>query len=96
MLGSNPNELFTFENLNNEMKRCGNYALMLAPLIILVSQADSSEISNLDEMFDKAAEGEGTVDLITSLSGKGQQEYARRLNEVFEDIVNLGYYRKIS
>lgn len=96
LLGSNPSELFTFGNLNDEMKKYGNYALMLAPLIIQVSQAESSEISKLDEMFDKAVKGERHLELVTSLSENGQLEFDRRLNEVFEDIVNLGYYRRIN
>lgn len=82
-------------DLNDEMKRCGNYALMLAPLIIQVSQAVASEVSQLDKVIDKAVEGDGQVELVTSLSEKGQLAYDRCLNELFEDIVNLGYYRKL-
>lgn len=97
LLGSNSSQLFTFENLKDELKRFGNYALMLAPIIVQVSLADSSEISKLDEMFDKAVkEEEGHIELVTSLGEKGQLLYDRRINEVFEDIVNLGYYRKIN
>lgn len=95
LLGSDPNELFTFQNLKDEIKRCGNYALMLAPSVIQVLQADSSEISNLDEIMDEVARGERQIELTGSLGGRGQLEYDRRLNEVFEDIVRLGFYRKI-
>lgn len=95
LLGSNPNELFTLGDLTDELKRCGNYALMLAPLVLQVLQADSSEMTRLEEMYDEKAKGERQFDFITSLSEKGQTEFDRRLNEVFEDIVNLGYYRRI-
>lgn len=95
LLGSDPNELFTFQNLKDEIKRCGNYALMLAPSVIQVLQADSSEITNLDEIMDEVARGERQIELTGSLGGRGQLEYDRRLNEVFEDIVRLGFYRKI-
>lgn len=95
LLGSNPDELFTFDDLQSELKRCGNYALMLAPLLIQISQASSSEVTNLDEMCDKMAEGEDTQGLITGLSESGQLEYERRLNDVVEDVIKLGYYHKI-
>lgn len=82
LLGSDPDELFTFENLLSELKRFGVYALLMAPMLLQVSLAHSNEISNMDEMFDKVAEGESTIDLVTSLSNERQSEYDRRLNEV--------------
>lgn len=94
-LGSNPDELFTLDNLKDELKRCGNYAFLLAPMLISVSLADSSEISNLDEMCDKIADGERRHELITGLSDKAQLEYEQRLNDTVEDLVKLGYYQKI-
>lgn len=96
LLGSDPDELFTFENLKDDLKRCGNYALIMAPCLLQISLAESSEISNLDEMFDKAADGEATLDIITGLSENGQQEFDRRIGEVFEDVVRLGYYRQVN
>lgn len=99
LLGSNPNELFTFENLKAELKRCGNYALIMAPILLQISQADSSEITKLDEVFDKATTGaendDDKIDLITGLSDKGQLEFQRRLGDVFTDVIRFGYYRKI-
>ncbi|XP_055321909.1 uncharacterized protein LOC129577979 [Sitodiplosis mosellana] len=95
LLGSNPDELFTFDDLQSELKRCGNYALMLAPMLIQISQANSSEVTNLDEMCDKMAEGENANQgLVTGLTEHGQAEYERRLNDVVEDVVRLGYYHK--
>lgn len=68
----------------------------MAPCLLQISLAESSEISNLDEMFDKAADGEATLDIITGLSENGQQEFDRRIGEVFEDVVRLGYYRQVN
>lgn len=92
LLGSDPDKLFTFKNLEDELKKCGNYAMMLAPLTIGIPQADSSEERDLSEMFDNAAGKEkGNIDLFNGLSGEGQYEYDRRINELFTDIVRLGY-----
>lgn len=92
LLGSDADKLFTYDDLLGELKRCGVYALLMAPILLQISQADSSEIPNLDEMCDKVAEGDSNIALITSLSAKGQLECDRRLNEVFEDVIELGYY----
>lgn len=95
LLGSNPDELFTLNDLKDELRICGNYALLLAPMLISVSLADSSEISNLDEMCDKIAEGETRHELITGLNEQAQFEYDQRLNDVVDDLIELGYYQKI-
>lgn len=96
LLGSNPDDLFSMDDLRDELKRCGNYAFLLAPMLISVSMADSSDISNLDEMCDKIAEGERRHELITGLNEKAQIEYEQRLNDAIEDLVRLGYYQKIN
>lgn len=92
-LGSNPDQLFTYEDLLNELKRCGVYALLMCPMLLQVVLAESSEIPNLDEMFDKVADGEAQLDIVNELGAEGQLEYDRRLNEVFEDVIKLGYYQ---
>lgn len=93
LLGSDPNKLFTLDDLKDEMKRCGNYALLMGPIAMQFSLADS--VPNLDEMFNKTAEGSNAhTDLITGLNDKAQLQFDQRLNDFLEDILRLGYYRK--
>lgn len=73
LLGSNSDQLITYDDLLSEQKRCGMYALWIVPLYSKMLYADNSELSKVDEMFDK------------------RLEHDRRLAEVFEDIINLGY-----
>lgn len=94
LLGSDPEELFTFDDLKKELKKCGNFALLMGPIVLHTIQADSSQIADLDERAEKSAKGE-TIELITGLSERGQLEYERRLNELFVDIVRLDYYHKL-
>lgn len=96
LLGSNPDALFTFDNLKSEMKRCGNFALLMGPMIIEISQANPSEASKLDEMFEKLNKGEAKQELVTGLSEQGQFEFNRRINVMVENIIQLDYYRKIN
>lgn len=95
LLGSNPDGLFTLNDLKNELRICGNYAVLLAPMLIQISLADSGEMSNLDEISDKIAEGETRQELITGLNDKAQQEYDERINDVMDDLIQLKYFNKI-
>lgn len=95
LLGSDPDQLFTFVNLQDELKSCGTYAFLLAPMLLQVSLADSSELSNLDEMSDRIAEGEKGHELITGLDEKAQQAFSQRLNDVFDHLFKLGYHHEI-
>lgn len=80
LLGGDPNKLCPLERLKAELKRFGYLAPMMIPMLIQISLSDSSEMPNSDG---------------TGLSDVRQLEFDRRINELFEDIVSLGYYRKI-
>lgn len=94
LLGSDPEKLFTHENLIAELKRCGNFALIVTPLFILTTQVQWNE-SNADDVTEHNAGKENEDSFSDGLSEQGRIEYDRRINELLEDIVNLGYYRKI-
>lgn len=90
LLGSNADKLFTMDDLTAEMELCGKYALLLGPVLIPISLADSSQITNLDEMCEKTVEND---EFITDLNDAAQSEYGQRLSDVIDDIIALGYYR---
>lgn len=96
MLGSNRDDLFTFVNLKDELKRFGNYALIMGPLWILQTQqqAGAHEMFT-DDMFDKAASEKNEPLLLSNLRESGHEDYARRINGLLEDVVRMDYYRKI-
>lgn len=95
LLGSVPNELFTFDNLLDEMKKCGTFALLITPMILQISLADSSQITDLNEMCDQIADGNLNQDLIKGLTDNAHEEYATRLNDAIGDLLNLGYFKEI-
>lgn len=95
LLGSNPDDLFTFDDLKAEMKRCGNFALLMSPMLIQISKADSSEAPDFEEMFDKMQKGDNNQEFITGLSTAGQLKYDQQINDAVEHIIDLGYYQKL-
>lgn len=92
MLGSDPDELFTFENFQDELKRCGNYSLLLAPIVIAVS---TDAISDLDETFNGTACGEGGRNSVFETKTESQLQFDERINGLLEDVSSFGYYRKM-
>lgn len=92
LLGSDPEKLFSFNDLQNELKRCGNYALIMPPQVIQYALADESSL-NLEHVFDNV---DGHSDLITGLKESAQKKYEERVNGIVEDIVRLGYTRKVN
>lgn len=90
LLGSDPDKLFTFNDLKSELKKCGEYALLMAPVGLLLTQADSNNPIELNSEFENISEG-GGVQFVSGLSADSQREYNRRLNELYEDIVKYGY-----
>lgn len=92
LLGSDPDELFAFDNLQDELKNCGNYALLLAPIVLAVS---TGAISDLDETFENVANGKDRRNPIYDLNSDSQLRFNERLEGVLEDIGSYGYYRKM-
>lgn len=52
MLDSNPVKLFTFENLQDKLRRCGNYSLRFALILIAVSTDAMSGLNGTFTEFD--------------------------------------------
>lgn len=94
LLGSDPETLCSLENVKNELKRYGYMAPLMAPMLIEISQSSSTEMPKSDETNTEAG-AEGGAEGSSDVSTAGQLEVDRRLNELLEDIVNLGYYRHI-
>lgn len=89
LLGSNPDELFTFDNLLSELKRVGYYVLLVAPIYLQVAYAN--EFTNLDEMCDNMVNGGKQLEMVKELKGAALDAYRQRLNDVVADVVRMGY-----
>lgn len=89
-LGSDPRKLYTYENLQSQLRKFGEYALLMAPMIISIRVAKETDVSNLDEFAQLVEKGED-VDLIRKFDGETQKEYSRLVNGLVTDLVNYGY-----
>lgn len=81
LLGSNPDELFSFKDMNDELNKCRNFALLMAPLLVQVYQTDLMSTAK-EKTFDK---------INTDFNDADQTGYDQRINDVIDDIVSFGY-----
>lgn len=89
-LGSDPNKLYTFENLQAQMKKFAEFALLCAPVIIQIRIANEKNFGNLDEyaeLVDKGIE----ADLIKKFDDETQNKFETLINDLVADLVEYGY-----
>lgn len=95
-LGSNPEKLFSYDDFQNELKKYGNFAYLMSPILVRMCLTDPEDVINLDEYSEKSAKGENAVNLVTNnLKADVEARYKERMVDLINDLVRYGYYRKI-
>lgn len=80
-LGSNPEKLFTFDDLLNELKVYGRFGLIYAPVLLQIVTAKSDGLPDSDELAELA----GGVNLT-------ENEYGQRVRDAIKDGMLLSYF----
>lgn len=89
-LGSDPNKLYSYENFRMQLRKFGEYALLMATMIISIRVAKANDVLNLDE-FAELSENGKDVELIHKFDGKTQKEYSELVNGIVTDLIKYGY-----
>lgn len=92
-LGSDPKKLYTFENLQTQMRKFGEFALLSGPMIIQIKVANAKDILNLDDYAEQVEKGNSSADLIGEYDENTQEEYSDLINDLVTDLVNYGYVK---
>lgn len=93
-LGSDPEKLFSWQSFQNQLKKLGKFALLVAPSIIGLRFANSEDVVSMDDLGDAAAESEpGACDmhLIKGISGASQEIYNQTIVDLVADLFDFGY-----
>lgn len=93
LCGSEPNELMTFADLQNQLKQVGRFGVAMAPMLLQIIVADSSSYCDMDEMaheLGKTAEERKDV-RFTNLNPKSLENYRRRLCDIIDDAKRYGW-----
>lgn len=90
-LGSDPDQLFTFDDLQSELKRFGKFAFLGTPIMLRIILADPKDIRNYDDMKDIKEELNNKTNY-NVLDTNADAVYRERMNDIICDLVDYGYY----
>lgn len=91
-LGSDPEKLFTFDDLKNQLKKCGKFAFLMAPILVQVMMADAKDVPDLDDLSENVARNDGNLSLVKGYDSDTQAIYNKRIRDVVGDMVDSGIY----
>lgn len=94
-LGSDPEKLFSFNDLLGELKRYGRFGLVLAPILLQIITSEASDIPDMDEFAEQMADNTKTMDdSMAVFANMGTvDKYNQRVRDVVKDGLLLNYYK---
>lgn len=91
-LGSDPLKLFTFDDLQRELKRFGAFGFLIGPMMQQMVMAEPNAVRDMTEYANDMENKTGDANFIGEMSAEREQKYVRRVNGILEDLVRFGYY----
>lgn len=88
-LGGNPENLFTFKNLLEQLKKFGKFGVLMSTLLLQIILRESSELPDMDKLAQNFKDDPNTkFDFTSDIS---YQIYKTRIGDVLRDAFNYGY-----
>lgn len=91
-LGSNPDKLFTFNDLKDELRKFGQLAIYCAPMIIQIRVANAKDIRDIDA-YSEAIENGEDADLLNEFDESTQAIFSKLVNDFVTDLFDYGYIK---
>lgn len=88
--GSDPEELFTFCDLQSQLKAHGKYALIMGILLLPFVYSQQDEIIDVEEYAEHLHKGE-KINMFGADGLARNDVYAKAVNELLIDVINYGY-----
>lgn len=89
-LGSDPEKLFRYTDLMDELKTHGKFALVMGVFLVAFVMAKPDEVQDMDDYSQRVAKGED-VSVFTN-NGEDSEDYIKVVNELIDDLIAYGYY----
>lgn len=90
-LGSDPNKLFPYEALLDQLKQFGKYGVLTGIILIAIFTADPNTIPDLSEFSERVNEYDGAIDNLLKVPEDKQDDYKTRICELIGDAARFGY-----
>lgn len=92
-LGSKPALLFSYDDFMEQMRKFGNYALVLGPLFGLFDCGDPRERNSIDDLTEGVTQDK-PLTFFKSYNEKSLEEFKTKVGGVIGDIITSGFHRK--
>lgn len=88
-LGSDPEKLFRYSDLLDELKAHGGFALVMGVLLTAIVLTKPDDVRDMDEYTQRLAKGED----VTAFTNDGVESdiYVKVVNDVIGDVIAYGY-----
>lgn len=91
-LGGDSQKLFTFDDLQNQMKKFGKFALVMSPMFIMMTLADEKDLANMDDISQELGKKDEQLSMVKGYDAETQILYNERIQGLMRDVVKLGLY----
>lgn len=91
-LGSDPNKLFPYEALQDQLKKFGKYGAITGSILLLIFYSDPKLVPDITELGGETNGCEISFDSLFQIPEHLQDEYHNRLIDLFEDSERFGYF----
>lgn len=88
-LGSDPEKLFTYDNMQEQIRLFGKYIGLWAPIVVQVMLTDMENVKDLDELCKEISNKNENVVLVTGMSAKCTELYRTRIRGILDDLLKL-------
>lgn len=89
--GGDPDVMFPEAEFKHHLRQFGIFGVMMSPLLIPVILADSSEITNLEDIAETMSNGTVDSPRMFNLSEHKEKQYVQRMKDVLADARLYGW-----
>lgn len=91
-LGSDAEKLFSFDDLQNQLKKFGRYALIITPMLLNIITSKADDIPDLDNLAEEFKDKPIEEGMKAFINDAANDKFDARMRDVIQDVVRLGYY----
>lgn len=93
-MGSDANKLFSFEDLQAQLKEFGGYALILTPMLLNIMTTKPDDIPDLDNLAEEFKDKGLSMEegMKAFMNDSAIDKFNARIRDVVQDVLRLGYY----
>lgn len=89
-LGSDPEQLFSFAQFHEELKKLGKFALFTAPFTLMLVLASADEIPEVSKFFESIFTGIPSIP-VHRMTGDKLKTYKERLGDTIDDLLDYDF-----